>query len=251
MNNPCQVGLKRIGMKMKLLYACQQVHRTWWMTHNAAVSLWNLCSFVHDPFPAASTLLPKSSDFTNFGPCCISPCLTQWLVVVSAQRFCRMSERQCLLWVILHLPPSLDQPHLDMVWDGRLSHSPLLPSQLPLGALNLMDMHRVEKSGPELDSLLINQARHMGVRCPAELVPVILYDGLTSKESGRWPSLLSQNVGPEWAWGCCPPRRKAWVEHLHFRDDHVAGGGALVWQSSAHCLTLHPRSCGPPGPAAC
>ena len=66
-----------------------------------------------------------------------------------------------------------------------LSHSPLLPSQLPLGALNLMDMHRVEKSGPELDSLLINQARHMGVRCPAELVPVILHDGLTSKESGR------------------------------------------------------------------
>ena len=119
MNNPCQVGLKRIGMKMKLLYACQQVHRTWWMNHN--FSLWNLCSFVHDPIPAASTLLPKNSNFTNFGPCCISSCLTQWLVVVNAQRFCRMSERQCLLWVILHLPPSLDQPHLDVVWDGRLS----------------------------------------------------------------------------------------------------------------------------------
>lgn len=47
-----------------------------------------------------------------------------------------------------------------------------------------MDTHRVERSGPELDSLLNNQARRMGVRCPAELVPVILHDGARVQSLG-------------------------------------------------------------------
>ena len=48
---------------------------------------------------------PRAGIFTNFGPCCIYPCLTQWLVGVSAQRFCRMRGGACpgLFCICLHL----------------------------------------------------------------------------------------------------------------------------------------------------
>lgn len=153
MNNPCQVGLKRVGWKWScftLANECTVLDG--WIIMLPSPSEIYVHLFTIQPLQPAHCS-PRAGIFTNFGPCCTSPCLTQCLVGVITQRFCRMSEGWCLPWAVLHLPPSLDQPCLDVVWDGRLSHSSLLPSQLPLGALNLMDMHRVE-SGPEPDSLL-------------------------------------------------------------------------------------------------
>ena len=216
-NKPPQVGLKRIGTKMKF-HTCQR-KRCLPLKFMFICSLSDLC---------CQHTAPQEKGFYQLWSLLYLPLSHTVAGRSKCSKVCRMSEGQCLLWAVLpyflHWAVSASVSRLTLSWWGlrwkTFSHSSLLPLSFC--------------------SVLYIWWTWMGLRGVVQSRTPCSTWG-----SDRWLSrhLLSCTMGLIWevremtfslrmwdqelllsARGCSPPWRKSWVEHPHFRGDHVGGG---------------------------